>query len=318
MVRYAAVGILTRFGIYWLLALLFIAAIAAIPDFRTWDNVSNVLKQSAPLAVLAIGQTFVITAGMMDLSVGQLAGLVVVLTCAIANGASTWALPVALLAAGLGLGIGSVNGLLVNRLRIHPLILTLGMLSVLQGVIFVYTDRSVGQAPPELVLLASGQVSWVPCSVLLIALLALAAHLVLHHSALGLHIAAVGSDEESARRVGLAANRVRVAAFALSGFSAGIAGLLVAGRIGTGYPNAGTGYELDAIVAVVLGGTSIAGGRGTIAGTIAAALLLGLTSNVLNLMQISDFVQMVAKGLIVIAAILVNQPGRQVRIVAAT
>jgi ribose transport system permease protein len=249
--------------------------------------------------------------------VGQLAGLVVVLSCAISDGASIWTLPVVLLAAGLGLGVGSINGFLVNRLRIHPLILTLGMLSVLQGAIFVYTDRSVGQASPELVLLANGQVLWVPFALLLVALLAVVAHLVLHHSALGLHVAAVGSDEENARRVGLSSNHVRLAAFALSGFSAGIAGLLIAGRIGTGYPNAGTGYELDAIVAVVLGGTSIAGGRGTIAGTIAATLLLGLASNVLNLMQIADFVQMVAKGLIVIAAILTNQPGRRVRIVAA-
>jgi ribose/xylose/arabinose/galactoside ABC-type transport system permease subunit len=316
MAKFWWLGFFTRFGIYWLLALLFAAALAAIPDFRTWDNVSNVLKQSAPLAVLAIGQTFVITAGLMDLSVGQLAGLVVVLSCAIADGSSAWMLPIALLALGLGLGVGAVNGFLANRLRIHPLILTFGMLSVLQGAIFIYTDRSVGQAPPELVLLANGDVLWLPAVLLLLVFLAVSAHLLLNYSPFGLHIAAIGGDPESARRIGLAPGRVRVAAFMLSGFSAGIAGLVIAGRIGTGYPNAGTGYELDAIVAVVLGGTSIAGGRGTIAGTIAAALLLGLASNVLNLMQVSAFLQMVAKGLIVIAAILANQPRRRTQMAA--
>jgi ribose/xylose/arabinose/galactoside ABC-type transport system permease subunit len=317
MARLGRLGFVTRLGIYWLLALLFIVALAAIPDFRTWGNISNVLNQSAPLAVIAVGQTFVITAGLMDLSVGQLAGLVVVLSCAIADGRSAWALPVVLLAAGLGLGVGAVNGILVNRLRIHPLILTFGMLSVLQGAIFVYTDRSVGQAPPALVRLANGQLFWLPSSLLLVAFVAVAAHLVLRHSPLGLHITAIGGDEESARRVGLPLGRVRMTAFMLSGLSAGIGGLVIAGRIGTGYPNAGTGYELDAIVAVVLGGTSIAGGRGTIVGTVAAALLLGLVSNVLNLMQASDFLQMAAKGLIVIAAILVNQPRRRTGIAAA-
>lgn len=310
-------AVVADYPIYWLLALLVAGALIGVPEFRSWDNAANVLTQSAALAILAMGQTFVVTAGLIDLSVGQLAGLVVVLACALADGRSEWMPIIVLMGAGLGLGIGAVNGILVNRLRVHPLILTFGMLSVLQGVIFVYTDRSIGRAPPELLFLANGRALGVPAAAWLVLLLLGLAHLLLHRTRFGLHLAAVGGGEESARRVGLATDRVRLAAFVLSGFSAGLAGLLIAGRIGTGYPNAGTGYELDAIVAVVLGGTSLAGGRGSVAGAVAAALVLGCVSNILNLMQVPAFVQMVAKGLIVIAAILANQPKSRARRLAA-
>ena len=124
----------------------------------------------------------------------------------------------------------------------------------------------------------------------------------------GTHLRVVGSSEDSARRLGIAVDRVKLLAFMISGLAAGLAGIIVAGRLGTGYPNAGVGFELDAIVAVVLGGTSLAGGRGTVAGTIAAVFVLGVTSNMLNLLEISSFVQMVVKGGIVIFAVLVSQP----------
>jgi ribose/xylose/arabinose/galactoside ABC-type transport system permease subunit len=301
-------ALIARTGIYWLLFVLLAAALAAIPEFRTAENLANVLIQSAPLGVLAVGQTLVIVAGLIDLSVGQLAGLAVVLVCALADGSSSWTLPVIVLALLLGAGVGAVNGMLANRLRLNPLILTFGMLSVLQGAIFVWTDRSIGRAPAELLWLANGRILGIPVAALLVVAVALGAHALLRRSRLGLHLAALGGNEESARRVGVPTGRVRLAAFVLSGLSAGLAGILIAGRLGTGYPIAGAGYELDAIVAVVLGGTALAGGRGSIAGTLAAVLVLGLVSNILNLLQIAAFVQMVAKGLIVILAILANQP----------
>ena len=137
--------------------------------------------------------------------------------------------------------------------------------------------------------------------------LAAFAHLLLRHTRFGLRLLATGGDAESARRAGVDVARVRRAAFVLSGVGAALGGLLVAGRLGTGYPNAGQGFELDAIVAAVLGGTSLAGGRGTIAGTIAAVLVLGVIANVLNLLEVSAFVQTLAKGLIVVAAILATR-----------
>lgn len=299
-----------RYGMPVLLAAMLVAAVAAIPEFRTLGNIANVALQSAALAILAVGQTVVIIAGLIDLSVGMLLGLVVVITSDVMNGQSV-ATPLGIaVALALGGGIGAVNGLLNNLLRIHPLILTFGMLSVLQGAIFVYTDRSVGRTSPEFAWMANGTVAGVPFSALLLLAVAGAAFALLNRTRFGRHVYATGGNEEHARRAGINTDRVKFWVFVLSGISAAIAGILVAGRLGTGYPNAGTGYELDAIVAVVLGGTSLAGGRGTILGTVAAVFVLGVTSNALNLMEVSSFVQILIKGLIVVAAILLNQPKR--------
>src|SRR2546428_30871 len=157
--------------------------------------------------------------------------------------------------------------------------------------------------------LAVGRLLGLPVAPLLVLLLAAGAHVTLTRTRFGMHVHAVGGGRDNARRAGIDTDRVAATVFVISGVSASIGGLLVAGRLGVGYPHAGAGFELDAIVAVVLGGTSLTGGRGSVAGTVAAVLLLGLTNNVLNLLQISSFIQMLVKGLIVIGAILVNQPG---------
>jgi ribose transport system permease protein len=302
---------LGRHGIFILLLVLLALGAAAAPEFRTSANLANVLRQSAALGILAVGQSFVIVGGMIDLSVGQLAGLVVVLTADLMQGRPELTLPAILLALALGAGVGAINGWLNNRLRIHPLILTFGMLSILQGVIFVYTDRSVGLVAPGFRRIADGSVLGIPFAALLLAAISIGAAFLLHRTRFGHHLIAIGGSEDNARRAGIDAKRIKLIAFTLSGLSAGLAGILLAGRLGTGYPNAGAGYELDAIVAVVLGGTALAGGRGTIAGTVAAVFVLGITSNLLNLLEVSAFVQMLIKGLIVILAILVNQPPRR-------
>lgn len=302
-----AASVLGRRAIYGLLLGLVVVAAAGIPAFRTADNLANVVTQAAALGLVAIGQTFVIVGGLIDLSVGQLLGLAVVLMCALMDGHSertVWAL---LLAIGIGGGVGLVNGWLLNVLRIHSLILTFGTLSILQGVIFAYTDRSVGAASPEVAWLANGRVGGVPVALLVLALAGIGGHFILTRTRFGQHLRAVGGHAENARRAGVDVARVRLAAFMLSGLGAGLGAILVAGRIGSGYPNAGQGIELDAIVAVVLGGTSLAGGRGSVPGTIAAVLLLAVVSNVLNLLEISSFVQMLAKGLIVVVAVLAGQ-----------
>jgi ribose/xylose/arabinose/galactoside ABC-type transport system permease subunit len=292
----------------WALLAATIAAALSVPQFRDPENLANVVRQSSVLGVLAIGQTFVIIAGLMDLSVGMAAGLVVVLACALIDGSTAMTLPVVALMLLIGAGIGAVNGALVNTLRVHPLILTFGMLSILQGVIFTYTDRSVGRASAPLAELANGDLLGVPVSGLLLLLILAAAHLFLTRTRTGYWLFAVGGSAESARRAGINVARIRLFAFILSGLSAAIAGLILAGRLGTGYPLAGSGLELDAIVAVVLGGTAISGGRGSVLRSVIGVLVLSVTSNLLNLLEISAFLQMVFKGLIVIAAVLANQP----------
>ena len=296
-----------RAGIYGLLALVLAAALLFVPGFASATNLGNVVTQSAALGLVAIGQTFVIAGGLIDLSVGQLLGLAVVLSCALSEGRSELLLPVLGAMVAMGCAVGVVHGVLVNRFRIEPLILTFGTLSILQGLIFAYTDRSVGQAPAELVWLANGRLLGLPVAGLALLAVALLAYLLLRHTRFGLRLLATGNDADSARRAGVDVERVRLLAFVLSGVGAVLGGLLIAGRLGTGYPNAGQGVELDAIVAAVLGGTSLAGGRGTIAGTVAAVILLGVISNVLNLLEVSAFVQTFAKGAIVVGAIVATR-----------
>ncbi len=297
-------------AIWLLLILAVLLAAIGLPQFREAENLANVVRQSAALGMLAIGQTFVITAGLIDLSVGMAAGLVVVLTCALIDGSAVLTLPVVLAMLLLGAGIGAVNGTLANRLPVHPLILTFGMLFILQGAIFTYTDRSVGRASEPLQVLANGDVLGMPIAGIALLVVLIAAHVLLTRTRFGYQLVAVGGDAESARRAGIDIARIRFAAFVLSGLSAGLAGLLLAGRLGTGYPLAGSGLELDAIVAVVLGGTALAGGQGSVVRSVAGVLLLSVASNILNLLDVSAFVQTFIKGLIVIAAILANQPRR--------
>lgn len=298
-------------GIWVLLAAAVVIAALAIPAFRDPANLANILRQSSVLGLLAIGQTFVIAAGMIDLSVGMIAGLVVVLTCWMLDGESSFLLPVAALMLGLGAFVGLVNGVLVNRLKLHPLILTFGMLSVLQGIIFTFTDRSVGRAPAPLQMLANADLWGIPLSAILLFAIMAAAHVLFSRTRFGFHLLAVGGNAESARRAGIDVARTVLLCFMISGACAGLGGLLLAGRLGTGYPLAGSGLELDAIVAVVLGGTALAGGRGSVIRSVGGVIALTIISNVLNLLEVSAFVQMFIKGLIVVIAILVNQPRRE-------
>lgn len=301
---------LSATGIWLLLAVVVALAAIGLPQFREPENLANIVRQSSVLGMLAIGQTFVILAGLIDLSVGMAAGLVVVLTCALIDGDAALTLPVVLAMLLLGAGIGAVNGVLVNVLKIHPLILTFGMLFILQGAIFTYADRSVGRASEPLRVLANGEVLGIPIAGIAVLAVLAAAHLLIARTRFGHHLVAVGGHAENARRAGVNLPRIRFLAFLLSGLFAALAGILLAGRLGTGYPLAGSGLELDAIVAVVLGGTALAGGRGSVIRSIAGVLVLSVASNLLNLMEVSAFVQTFTKGLIVVAVILANQPRR--------
>jgi len=235
------------------------------------------------------------------------AGLVVVMTCALTDGAGTWVAPVTLLMLVGGICLGGLNGYLIERLKVHSVIFTFGMLSILQGLIFTYTDSTVGSAPLVLKSLANDQFFGIPNSAILLAVVALLAHCLLTHSRFGYHLMAAGGSPQNAARAGVNVFRLRILAFALSGLSAAVAGLLLAGRLGTGYPLAGSGLELDAVVAVVLGGTALMGGRGSVLNSVGGVLTLTVISNALNLLEISSFVQMFLKGAIVVLAILANR-----------
>jgi ribose/xylose/arabinose/galactoside ABC-type transport system permease subunit len=269
----------------------------ATDGFLTTSNLANVLRQNAFTAVLAAGMTFVIVSGAIDLSVGSIVGLAGVL-CAdmMARGHGVGSGVAVGLAAGVS--IGALNGLVVTRLRVPAFIVTLAMMLVARGAAFKYTDaRTITGLPASFGLLSSGA-----AATAIMAAVFVASSLVLTRTPFGRHVYAVGGNTDAALLSGIRVSRVQLLVFVISGACAGIAGVLVASRLNAGYPRAGEFYELDAIAAVVVGGTSLFGGRGSIWGALAGAFFVGVLNNGLNLFRVSPYDQLMVKGAVLLAA----------------
>ncbi|PSK99063.1 monosaccharide ABC transporter substrate-binding protein (CUT2 family) /monosaccharide ABC transporter membrane protein (CUT2 family) [Murinocardiopsis flavida] len=288
-------------GLLVLVALLSIAS----PDFLTGDNLLNVGVQASVVAILAFGMTFVIVSGGIDLSVGSVAGLSGIVTgWTIASGGLPMWLAVLLgLAAGAIAGVAS--GLLITLGRVPPFIATLAMLSVARGLALVVSDGKPITFDGWLADLGGGALLGVlPYPVLIMLVLGLLTAFILRRTYSGRAMYAIGGNREAARLSGIKVGRQQLVVYALSGLFAAVAGVLLAARLASSQPEAGTGYELDAIAAVVIGGASLAGGAGTALGTFVGALILGVLRNGLNLLDVSAFWQQVIIGLVIAAAVL--------------
>jgi ribose/xylose/arabinose/galactoside ABC-type transport system permease subunit len=300
-----------RYAVWIVLLAVVIAGVLSTSLFLTESNIRALLQNMAILGIVAVGQTVVIAGGAMDLSVGMLMGLVVVLSNGIMKGDPSLAAPVVGFALALGLLVGVINGVLLVITRIHPLILTFGALSVIQGLIFLYTDKPIGSGASNFRLLAQGMVGPLPVPFLILMATAFVVWLVLNRTTLGTQILATGAGEEQARRGGVSVSRIRIVVFAVSGLTAALAGLVLSARLGSGSPLAGATFGLDAIVAVVLGGTTFTGGRSSIAGTVAGVAFLTILGNVLNLAGVSAFTQQILKGLVIVGGVaLYSRPRR--------
>jgi len=297
-------------GVFAALVLLVTAASILSDRFLTLPNLLNILRQVSIVGILAIGMTFVILTKGIDLSVGALLGISVVLYAGLLeNHSMAVAIPVGLAAATLA---GTVNGVGVALARIPPFIMTLGMLSFARGLAFIYTGgMPIPILNEDFYSLGNGYVAGVPIpSLILLAVLAVSA-VVLSLTAFGRSVYGIGSNEEAARLSGVPVNAYKIAVYAISGFVSGLAGLVYASQLSIGTPIAGQGYELDAIAAVVVGGTSLFGGKGTVAGTFIGTLIIGVLANILNLMGVDPYVQQLFKGaLIVIAVYLMSRSDR--------
>jgi ribose/xylose/arabinose/galactoside ABC-type transport system permease subunit len=269
----------------------------ATDAFFTQSNLGNVLRQNAFTAILAAGMSLVILTGGIDLSVGSVVGLAGVLSADVLfRGGS---LPAGV-AAGilLGLAVGTVNGLAVTKLRVPPFIVTLAMMLLVRGAAYKYTDaRTISGLPSSFAALSQGALA----AAIMAAVFALA-WLLLMRTAFGRHVYATGGNAEAAWLAGIRVHRVLLAVYALCGLCAGLAGVLVASRLNAGYPKAGEFYELDAVTAVVVGGTSLFGGRGSIWGTLAGAFFIGILNNGLNLFHVETYDQLMVKGVVLLAA----------------
>ncbi len=303
----ARVGAYVRkYGAGAALVLLVIVASLASDRFLQVQNVLNVLRQISIVGVLALGMTFVIITAGIDLSVGAMLSVVVVYT---ADTVQTMGiLPAVVVALSMGAFLGLINGLGVTLGRVQPFIMTLGMLAFAKGIALLYTQgRPIPITNERFLQLGNGTTFGVPNPAIVFIALLLVVWVVLRHSVFGRSVYAVGANEEAARLSGIPVIRVKCSVYVISGLAAGVAGLLYASQLGVGTPVAGDGYELDAIAATVVGGTSLFGGLGTAGGTFVGAALLGVLSNVLNLTGVSPYAQNLFRGGLIVAAVMLQR-----------
>ncbi len=291
------------------LVLAFLSLCAALtvltPTFFTSQNILNVGRQVSVTAILAAGQTFVILAAGIDLSVGSLVGLAGVVAAGVALHAGF----VAGIGAGLGVAAlaGLVDGMAIMLIRIPDFVVTLAMLSAARGLDLIYSGgEPIGVASQPFLYLGAGYVGPVPVPIIIMLLVFAASHVVLRYTAFGRYVYAVGGNRRAAAYSAIDVRRVRIAVYVISGMLAGLAGVVLAGRLATADPQAGVGYELDSIAAVVLGGTSLFGGEGSVARTLLGALILGVLSNGMNLLDVSPFYQQVAEGVVIVLAVAIS------------
>lgn len=292
----------TLFGLIALSVVLWILT----PRFLTVSNLLNIAEQTAIIAVVAAGMTFVIITAGIDLSVGSvLAFSGVVMASALAAGAPA---PVAL-AIGIGVGFvcGVVNGLLITIGRLPPFIATLGMMSVARGAALLYTEgRPISGFSDSFRFLATGKIAGVPLPLIVMLIVFILAHLLLQKTKLGRYAYAIGGNEEAAILSGVNVRLYKTLIYGLCSGLSGLAAVLLTARLNSAQPIAGMMYELDAIAATVIGGTSLMGGEGNVFGTLIGALIIGVLRNGLTLLYISSFSQQIIIGLVIIIAVLLD------------
>ena len=281
--------------------------------FVSLGNLENVGRQVSINAVISVGMTFAILTGGIDLSVGS----VMALSGTVVAGLFASGFP-GVVAIGGGLLVGALfglcNGLVIARLAMPPIIVTLASMSIARGLGLMYTGGyPIAGLPNWFAGLGRSAVLGIQTPILVMIATYVVAYVLLQRMPVGRYIYAIGSNEDAVRLSGIDARRYKVLVYLISGLTAAIAGIVLTARLMSGQPNAGTGFELDAIAAVVLGGAAISGGRGSIVGTLVGALLLGVLNNGLNLMNVSPYVQNVVKGAIILLAIFISRQRRQVR-----
>lgn len=295
-----------RLGIFlWLILLGLLFSILS-PDFLSVSNLLNIAKQSSIVGIISIGMTFVIITGGIDLSVGSLVSFVGAVTgwVWIATG-NMWLASLAGLATGVF--AGGASGVLVGYGRVPPFIATFGMMGVGMGLAFVVTPTTVGGFPPAFEFLGNGRIAGIPMPILIALLLAVLGQYMLARTRYGLHIRALGGSEPAARLAGINVPRRLASVYVLSGLLSAVGALVLCARLRSAYPGVGQGYELLVIAAVAIGGTDLMGGTGSVTGSIAGALLVGMIQNGLNLLGVAPFTQQIVTGLLIVVAVLANQ-----------
>jgi ribose transport system permease protein len=313
-------GFIFRFQSFFGLIIVLLLAVALSPVrndaniFLSQRNLSNVARDVAETGVLAVGQILVIIIGGIDLSVGSMVALGATGVAFLLMRDFVPAIPAILIILGMGLLIGWWNGWTAERFKIPSFVTTLAMLSIARGIAHIWSnDIAVpisygsGGADPLFEVIGERINGVFPVPAIIMFIVAIIMSFVLHYTAFGRHLYAIGGNQVAARLSGLAVTRIKIIAFMLCSFFAAMAGILHAAQLNQGSPNEAVGYELNAIAAVVIGGASLSGGKGTIAGAIAGAFILGILDNMLSLNNVNSNIQLVTKGLLVVAAVALQQ-----------
>jgi ribose transport system permease protein len=302
-----AADVLRRLSVLVILAALCVFFAALSKNFITVANALTVALQTSIVALVAIGMTFALIGGGIDLSVGSVVALTGALSAGLAVRSGLGTYPAILIALAAGTSLGALSGALVVWGNVPPFIATLAMMAAARGLTLVYTQgRPIAGMDDAFKFWGTGTLGPVPMPVVVLAVVAVVGYFLLAHTRLGLHIYAVGGIEETARLAGIRTQWVKLTVYMVSGFTASVTGVLMTARLWSAQPNIGTGLELDAITAAVLGGTSLFGGVGGIGGTLVGAFIIGVLSNGLNLVSVPSYNQQVIKGLVFIVAVLLD------------
>ncbi|ELK8307700.1 ribose ABC transporter permease [Vibrio vulnificus] len=299
-----------------LIALLFLIVVVSFlnPNFFTVDNILNILRQTSVNAIIAVGMTLVILTAGIDLSVGSVLALCGAFAASlVAMEVPVFiAVPTALLA---GATLGAISGIIIAKGKVQAFIATLVTMTLLRGVTMVYTDGrpiSTGftDTADAFAWFGTGYALGIPVPVWLMVVVFAAAWYLLNHTRFGRYVYALGGNESATRLSGINVDKVKIGVYAICGLLAALAGIIVTSRLSSAQPTAGMGYELDAIAAVVLGGTSLMGGKGRIMGTLIGALIIGFLNNALNLLDVSSYYQMIAKAAVILLAVMVDNKNK--------
>ncbi|SFD47134.1 ABC transporter permease [Clostridium uliginosum] len=293
------------------LFILCIAISILTPRFLSVSNITNVLTQVSVNAIIAIGMTFVILTGGIDLSVGSTLAISGALAASIINSNGNVFLAV-IVAVAVGIVVGLINGMLISKGKIQAFIVTLASMTIFRGVTYVFTNGNpISGLTGSFNSIGNLKVGILPLPVIITALMVAIAYYVLTQTRFGRYLYALGGNEDSARLSGINTDKIKTLVYVVSGIAAALSGVIITSRIGSASPNAGSGFELDAIAAVVIGGTSLAGGEGSVMGTIIGALIIGVLNNGLNLLNVSPFYQLIIKGIVILVAVLLDKKGRK-------
>ena len=299
------------------LALLVVVVSILSPSFLTTKNIFNVLRQTSVNAIIAAGMTFVILTGGIDLSVGSILAISGAV-CASMLVSGTNMIIAIIVALAIGAVVGFLNGFIISKGKLQPFIATLATMTVFRGLTLVFTDgKPITLGSGDLAVafgkIGGGSIFGIPTPAIIMIVVFLVCGYVLNNTTMGRHTYALGSNEDAAKLSGLNTDKIKIAVYTvytISGILASVAGIIITSRLYSAQPTAGNSYELDAIAAVVLGGTSLTGGKGKISKTIVGALIMGVLSNALNLLDVSSYYQMMVKGVVILIAVLLDRKNK--------